>query len=77
MLYFAAGKSVNNSQETGDLLLCISRDQSVSKSSMTLGDFPGGPVAKNPHSQCWGPRFNPWLGTESLHAATRDPACCN
>ena len=27
-----------------------------------LRDFPGGPVAKIPSSQCSGPRFNPWLG---------------
>ena len=26
------------------------------------GDFPGGPVAKIPCSQCRGPRFYPWLG---------------
>ena len=26
------------------------------------GNFPGGPVAKTPHSQCSGPRFNPWSG---------------
>ena len=25
-------------------------------------DFPGGPVAKTPSSQCRGPRFNPWSG---------------
>ena len=25
-------------------------------------DFPGGPVAKTPHSQYRGPRFNPWSG---------------
>ena len=25
-------------------------------------DFPGGPVAKIPCSQCRGPGFNPWLG---------------
>ena len=23
-------------------------------------DFPDGPVAKTPHSQCRGPRFDPW-----------------
>ena len=36
---------------------------------MILGDceihrkwnFPGGPMAKTPRSQCRGPRFNPWL----------------
>ena len=26
------------------------------------GDFPGGPVAKTPHSQCRGPRFDPCSG---------------
>ena len=47
-------------------------------------DFPGGPVAKTPHSQCREPGFDPWLGnliphaaTESLHAATKDPTCRN
>ena len=25
-------------------------------------DFPGGPVAKTPHSQCSGSGFNPWSG---------------
>ena len=25
-------------------------------------DFPGGPVAKTPHSQCRGPRFDAWSG---------------
>ena len=24
--------------------------------------FPGGSVAKTPHSQCWGPGFDPWSG---------------
>ena len=49
-----------------------------------VGDFPGGPVAKTPGSQCRGPRFNPWLGnwiphatTKSLHPTAKDPACCN
>ena len=26
------------------------------------GDFPGGPVAKTPRSQCRGPGFDPWSG---------------
>ena len=26
------------------------------------GDFPGGPGAKTPCSQCRGPGFDPWLG---------------
>ena len=25
-------------------------------------DFPGGPVAKTPHSQCSGTGFDPWSG---------------
>ena len=25
-------------------------------------EFPGGPVAKTPHSQCRGPGFAPWSG---------------
>ena len=25
-----------------------------------IGDFPGGPVAKTPSSQCKGPDFDPW-----------------
>ena len=28
----------------------------------THGDFPDGPVPKTPHSQCWGPGFDPWSG---------------
>ena len=46
------------------------------------GDFPGGPVAKTPCSQCWGPGFSPWSGTSSLIPQLRvcmtqviDPAC--
>ena len=27
-----------------------------------IWDFPGGPVAKMPCSQCRGPGFNPWSG---------------
>ena len=29
---------------------------------MKMRDFPGGPVAKTPHSQSRGSRFNPWSG---------------
>ena len=34
-------------------------------------DFPGGPVAKTPRSQCRGPGFDPWSGNWILHAATK------
>ena len=46
-------------------------------------DFPAGPVAKTPHSQCRGSRFSPWLGnwishttTKSSHAGTKYPRSC-
>ena len=28
-----------------------------------LREFPGGPVVRIPHFHCWGPRFNPWVGS--------------
>ena len=37
-------------------------------------DFHGGPVAKTLHSQCRGPRFNPWSRNQGPHAAT-ERAC--
>ena len=44
----------------------------------SLWDFPGGPVAKAPYSQCRGPMFNPGQGTrshipqlKSLHATAQ------
>ena len=33
-------------------------------------DFPGGPVAETPCSQCRGPEFHPWSGNQIPHAAT-------
>ena len=51
----------------------------------TSWDFPGGPIAKTPSSQCRGPRCNTGQGTRSHmqqlknpHAAmkTEDPTCC-
>ena len=33
--------------------------QTLSHIRRYLKDFPGGPVAKTPHSQSRGPRFNP------------------
>ena len=40
-------------------------------------DFPGGPLAKTPCSQCRGPRLDPWPGilyaaAKSLLATTKD-----
>ena len=32
------------------------------KSKLHHWDFPAGPVVKTPHSQCKGPRFDPWSG---------------
>ena len=49
-----------------------------------LWDFPGGPVTKTLHSQCKGPRFDPWsrnsiphAAIKSSHASTKNPECCN
>ena len=36
-----------------------------------LGDFPGGPVAKIPRSQCKVLGFNPWSGNQIPHAVTK------
>ena len=38
------------------------RDLGKWQIKLAFGDFPGGPVAKTPHSQFRGPRFNPWSG---------------
>ena len=37
--------------------------------------FPGGPVAKTPHtpSQCRGSRFSPWSGTHALQVRVSMP----
>ena len=47
-------------------------------------DFPEGPVAKTPRSQCRQPESISWSGysiphatAESSHAATKDPTWCN
>ena len=47
-----------------------------------LRDFPGGPVAETPGSQCTGLGFDLWSGnyiphaaTKSLQATTKDPTC--
>lgn len=34
-------------------------------------DFPGGPVAKTPLSQCRSPRFSPWSGHHSPQVVTK------
>lgn len=38
---------------------------------MFIGDFPGGPVAKTPCSECRGPGFHSWLGNYISHAASK------
>ena len=40
----------------------IPRAKKKKKLSKKIRDFPGGPVAKTPCSQCRGPRFDPWSG---------------
>ena len=43
----------------------------VKKEKNQLWDFPGGPLAKTPHSQCRGPGFNPQSGNQIPHATTK------
>ena len=50
--------------------------------SLELLEFPGGPVAKTPHSQCREPGFDSWLGnkipngtTKSSYTTTKDLTC--
>ena len=38
-------------------------------------DFPGGPVARTPCSQCRGPRSHPWW--DPTCPIKKDPACCS
>ena len=40
----------------------------IRKQTISVGDFPGGPVVKAPRFQCRGRRFDPWSGNESRHA---------
>ena len=40
------------------------------KKSQVL-DFPGGPVAKTPQSQCRGPRFHPWSGNKIPYVSVK------
>ena len=43
---------------------------SVSKNKI-LGEFPGGPVVRTPHSHCQGPGFNPSSGSHKQHSAAK------
>ena len=51
------------------IIMKINSPQSVKNCS--LGNFPGGPMAKTPHSQCRGPGFDPWSGNQVPHAKTK------
>ena len=42
-----------------------------SRKTLLHGDFPGGPVANTPCSQCGELGFNPWSGNEIPHAAAK------
>ena len=57
---------------------------SCSSESYSLGDFPGGPVAKTPISPMQGTGFNPWSGNQisqatmnNFHSTTKDPVRCH
>ena len=46
------------------VVICMGRKRMMGKviEGHVKSDFPGGPVAKIPHSQCREPRFDPWSG---------------
>ena len=65
------GKEIQKRGDTSigkaDSLCCTAKTQHWKatilrkKENLNLKNhFPGGPMAKTPHSQCRGPRFNPW-----------------
>ena len=53
------------------LKICFLNNQF--KKTTNFGDFPGGPVAKTPCSQCRGLGSIPGQGTRSQMAATKRP----
>ena len=56
----AIGKVVRTGKELGG-----SSSNLASMGKKDTRDIPGGPVANTPHSQCRGPRLNPWSGNRS------------
>ena len=55
----------------------VYRAKSQVTSILLPRDFPRGPVAKTPCSQCKGPGFDSWLGNEIPYATTKDPSYHN
>ena len=53
------------------------QDEALLVQKRKVRNFPGGPMAKTPCSQCGGPGFDPWSGNWIPHAATKDPSCCS
>ena len=53
---------LGNLQLVRNMLETTHREEKVFSSRVMSRDFPGGPVAKTLHSQCRGPRFDPWSG---------------
>ena len=51
--------------------------QNNARYNILMRNFPCGPVAKAPRSQCRGPGFNPWSGNWIPHATTKDSVCLN
>ena len=44
----------------------------VLQKSKSYRNFPGGPVAETPHSQCRGPGLDLWSGNYSSHITTKN-----
>lgn len=64
----AVGFTENSHTPTGALkgilMSLLNVRASISHTSKRYsGDFPRGPVAETPSSQCQGPGLNPWWGT--------------
>ena len=67
--FSANGRNVG--QKPGKQERLKDRRRKRSQEEVWEGDFPGGPVAKTPHSQCREPRFELWSGTQIPHATTK------
>ena len=53
---------VVGSQPRAHLLQCSKLWGRLLLEAQHFRDFPGGPVARTPHSECRGPRLGPWSG---------------
>jgi len=55
-------KGFTNDVSDKGLISQIHKEFIQTSKKQTTRDFPGGPVARTPRSQCRGPRLDPWSG---------------